>query len=100
MSSRTYSSQTNTQTHAKTGAKTSTNTSANPSPSSRAAASTQGTANDLAAADPIPIDGFRQIVEMLRIADPSFRESLLRRLAAKDANLARSLRQDLQDREN
>lgn len=50
-----------------------------------------------AAAAPIPIDGFRQIVEMLRVADPKFRESLLRRLAAKDQELVRSLRQDLQD---
>lgn len=43
----------------------------------------------------IPIDGFRQVIEMLRIADPAFRESLLRRLATRDRELARSLRQDL-----
>jgi hypothetical protein len=53
--------------------------------------------DDIASAALIPIDGFRQIVEMLRIADPKFRESLLRRLAAKDVELARSLRQDLKD---
>ncbi|OFZ54703.1 MAG: hypothetical protein A2428_10935 [Bdellovibrionales bacterium RIFOXYC1_FULL_54_43] len=43
----------------------------------------------------IQIDGFKQVLEMLRIADPSFRESLLRRLAARDAELARTLREDL-----
>jgi hypothetical protein len=44
---------------------------------------------------PIPIDGFQQIVDMLKIADPAFRESLLRRLAVKDKDLANSLRRDL-----
>ena len=43
----------------------------------------------------IPIDGFKQVIEMLRIADPAFRESLLRRLAARDQNLANNLRRDL-----
>jgi hypothetical protein len=44
---------------------------------------------------PIPVDGFKQVLEMLRVADPAFRESLLRRLAARDARLARDLRADL-----
>ncbi|MGK5084140.1 hypothetical protein WDW37_12660 [Bdellovibrionota bacterium FG-1] len=44
---------------------------------------------------PIPVDGFRQILEMLRIADPDFRESLLRRLGSRDRELARQLRDDL-----
>jgi len=44
---------------------------------------------------PIPIDGFQQVLDMLRIADPAFRESLLRRLALKDQDLANSLRRDL-----
>ena len=44
---------------------------------------------------PIPVDGFKQVLEMLRIADPAFRESLLRRLAQRDARLARDLRADL-----
>lgn len=39
----------------------------------------------------IPVNGFQQIVDMLRVADPSFRESLLKRLAARDINLAKSL---------
>lgn len=45
--------------------------------------------------DAVKVDGFAQVLEMLRIADPEFRESLLRRLAAKDRDLARSLRADL-----
>lgn len=45
--------------------------------------------------DAIPINGFHQVLEMLRIADPAFRESLLKRLALRDRELARSLRQDL-----
>ena len=44
---------------------------------------------------PIAVDGFKQVLEMLRIADPAFRESLLRRLAARDRELARDLRADL-----
>ncbi len=46
-------------------------------------------------AEQIPIDGFNQILEMLRVADPAFRESLLKRLASKDRNLAQELRRDL-----
>ena len=45
----------------------------------------------------IPIDGFQQVIEMLRIADPAFRESLLRRLAARDQHLANNLRRDLKN---
>ncbi|MBI2712228.1 MAG: hypothetical protein HYX41_05125 [Bdellovibrio sp.] len=43
----------------------------------------------------IPIDGFKQVLEMLQYADPQFRESLLRRLAQRDRELAQSLRRDL-----
>ena len=43
----------------------------------------------------IPVDGFQQVLEMLKIADPAFRESLLKRLAARDRDLARNLRRDL-----
>jgi hypothetical protein len=46
---------------------------------------------------PIPIDGFQQVLDMLRIADPAFRESLLKRLAARDLELANSLRRDLRN---
>ena len=43
----------------------------------------------------IPIHGYQQLLDMLRVADPSFRESLLRRVAAKDKNLALSLQRSL-----
>ena len=43
----------------------------------------------------IEVDGFQQVLEMLKIADPEFRESLLKRLAARDRELAKTLRQDL-----
>ncbi len=43
----------------------------------------------------IPMNGFQQILDMLKIADPKFRESLLRRLALKDPKLVQSLRRDL-----
>lgn len=43
----------------------------------------------------IAINGFQQILDMLRVADPEFRESLLRRLAARDRTLAQALRRDL-----
>ncbi|MCM2278378.1 MAG: hypothetical protein NDJ89_09915 [Oligoflexia bacterium] len=48
-----------------------------------------------AAPDAVAIHGFQQVLEMLRIADPAFRESLLRRLAARDVQLAKTLRNDL-----
>ena len=44
---------------------------------------------------PIPINGFKQVLDMLKIADPAFRESLLNRLAQRDSTLASSLRRDL-----
>jgi hypothetical protein len=43
----------------------------------------------------IAVDGFQQVLEMLRIADPAFRESLLKRIAARDRQLANDLRRDL-----
>lgn len=49
------------------------------------------------AEEQIKVDGFEQVLAMLKIADPEFRESLLRRLAARDRNLANSLREDLLD---
>lgn len=41
------------------------------------------------------VDGFDQVLQMLKIADPAFRESLLKRLSARDTELARSLREKL-----
>jgi len=43
----------------------------------------------------LAVDGFQQILEMLRVADPAFRESLLRRLATRDRQLVADLRQNL-----
>ena len=43
----------------------------------------------------IPIDGFKQVLDLLKVADPAFRESLLKRLAQKDSSLANSLKRDL-----
>ncbi len=45
----------------------------------------------------VKVDGFAQVLEMLKIADTDFRESLLKRLAAKDRELAASLRADLEN---
>ena len=42
---------------------------------------------------PIPVNGFKQVVEMLQAADPAFRESLLARISRRDPALARSLRE-------
>jgi hypothetical protein len=47
----------------------------------------------------VQIDGFQQVLEMLRVADPAFRESLLKRIASRDLELARTLRADLTARE-
>ncbi len=40
----------------------------------------------------LKIDGLQQVIEMLKHADPSFRESLLKRLTSRDPKLAQSLR--------
>ena len=45
---------------------------------------------------PIRVDGFAQVLAMLKIADDDFRESLLRRLAARDRNLALQLKAELE----
>lgn len=45
--------------------------------------------------DRIAVDGFQQVLEMLKIADPVFRESLLKRLAHRDRQLAQELRKSL-----
>jgi hypothetical protein len=43
----------------------------------------------------IRVDGFGQVLALLRVADPAFRESLLRRLAQRDPELARNLIRNL-----
>ena len=45
----------------------------------------------------IRVDGFQQIVDMLKVADPEFRQSLMKRLAAADPKLAKSLKENLSD---
>ncbi len=40
----------------------------------------------------VKIDGLQQVVEMLKYADPQFRESLLKRIGQRDPNLAHNLR--------
>ena len=49
--------------------------------------------------DQIPINGRQQILDMLRVADPQFRDSILRRLSSRDLRLANSLRRDLKNLE-
>lgn len=43
----------------------------------------------------VRVDGRGQVLEMLRAADPEFREILLRGIEKRDARLARELRRDL-----
>jgi hypothetical protein len=56
-------------------------------------------ANPENAAGPAPmkINGFAQVLEMLEVADPAFRESLLRRIAQRDPALAAQLKRDLRE---
>jgi hypothetical protein len=42
--------------------------------------------------DGMKINGLQQVVDMLKMADPAFRESLLKRLMQRDPSLAQSLR--------
>jgi hypothetical protein len=43
----------------------------------------------------IAVDGYQQVLEMLKIADSAFRESLLHRLAQRDPALVKQLRREL-----
>lgn len=45
----------------------------------------------------IQVNGFQQMVDMLRVADPEFRHSLLARLSRADAAMARKLELALRD---
>jgi len=40
----------------------------------------------------LKINGLQQVVDMLKFADPAFRESLLKRLSQRDPQLAQQLR--------
>ena len=44
-----------------------------------------------AKAQGIRVDGFQQVVDLLKAADPEFRRSLLMRLASQDPKLVRAL---------
>ncbi len=52
----------------------------------------------------IPYDGFANVVEMLKVSDPAFREKILRNIAQRDRNLAErilnALRSDNRRQEN
>ncbi len=52
--------------------------------SSPASSGAPAAAADSQNAQGIAIDGVQQVIEMLRVADPAFRESILSRLAARD----------------
>lgn len=43
----------------------------------------------------IYLDGYSQVIDLLRAADPEFRNSLLARLTRRDPKLGQSLRDDL-----
>lgn len=44
---------------------------------------------------PIKVDGFGQVIALLEVADSTFRESLINRIAAKDPKLALQIRATL-----
>lgn len=43
----------------------------------------------------IQVNGFMQVLEMLKVADPEFRDSLLRRIGQKNQLLAANLKREL-----
>ncbi len=45
--------------------------------------------------EPIRVDGFKQVLSLLQVADDAFRESLLRRLGERDPTLVKMLRREL-----
>lgn len=59
-------------------------------PTSNAAPSAESEASQQ-----IRINGFQQVLEMLKVADAPFRESLLRRIGNTDPRMAKLLRQQL-----
>lgn len=48
--------------------------------------------NQKPAEDAVRVDGFAQVIQLLQVADASFRDSLLRRLEQRDPELARNIR--------
>lgn len=43
----------------------------------------------------IRIDGYQQVLDLLRVADPAFRESLMARMAQRNPALVKALREAL-----
>jgi hypothetical protein len=43
----------------------------------------------------VRINGFQQVIDLLRAADPEFRVSLLRRIIVQDPHLGKSIQADL-----
>ncbi|MGE0615256.1 MAG: hypothetical protein AB7P04_06420 [Bacteriovoracia bacterium] len=46
----------------------------------------------------VRVNGYQQVLDMLRAADPEFRQSLLRRMAVQDPELVKNLQLELQRR--
>jgi hypothetical protein len=49
-------------------------------------------------AEGIKVDGFGQVLAMLEVADPVFRDSIIKRLTARDPKLAAQIKQHLAKR--
>ena len=66
-------------------------------PGAMEAASAQPAIQDASAKtkEMVKIDGYQQVLEMLRIADDEFRRSLLARLARQAPDLANALKREL-----
>lgn len=71
-----------------------TNTKRNSNPS-KASALTPPGIDPVTKETQIKVDGFGQVIALLEVADPSFRESLIKRIAAKDPHLAQQIRTKL-----
>lgn len=67
----------------------------NPSPAQNLASQPDGPTAANNDENKVRINGFQQVLEMLRVADPQFRESLLRRMANTDPRMAKMLRAQL-----
>lgn len=55
----------------------------------------QGNSTNSPNEEMIRVDGRGQVLDMLRVADPEFREIILRGIEKRDARLARELRRAL-----
>ncbi|MGE4233881.1 MAG: hypothetical protein AB7F43_11180 [Bacteriovoracia bacterium] len=53
------------------------------------------TQQDLSKQDMIRVNGRAQVLDLLRVADPEFRETLLRNIERRNPKLARELREEI-----